>query len=852
MTYHAKTPQQTMADLSSSVRGLDDTAVAERLERYGPNIIRVVHEPLWRRLIKPFCSVFMLVLFAAAAISFFHQAVVDGLIILAIIVVSALIDYTQQLSTERIIRSLQKHAPLQVRVRRHESEQSLDAEQLVPGDVIIVEEGDKIPADARVLEARSLRVDESQLTGESLPIEKNSAVLPMATALYERRNCLYQGSFVIGGSALAIVTATGNATEYGKLAALSSHQREASPVERTINKLVSQIIVVVLVASVVALGLALWRGMEFTAALQFVIALAVSAVPEGLPVAISVILAIGMQRMARRKALVRTMAAIETIGVVTTIATDKTGTLTRNKLTVQAVWAPGNRTEPLLQTLAGSTLPNSRSKMYDPLDRAFAAYCNEQRVSRPQRRAGLTLFPFEHKLAMSGTLQAVGIGQYRLCVKGAPEAIIRHARLSSTDKRATLQALQQLTEQGYRVIALAYTALRAPIDSLEQLPARQGLQFVGLVGVADSVRPEARPSIARARQAGITVRMITGDHFETAYQIGRQLGLVRGRDEVYDCRRLGQLSDGELATVVARARVFSRVIPEHKHRILTALNATDITAMTGDGVNDIPALTNANVGIAMGSGAQIARDAGDIILLDNNFRSIISAVHEGRTIYANIKRMVVYLLATNLGEVLVSIGSLLVGLPIPLLPVQILWVNLVTDTTMVIPLGVEPGSSQAMRRSPYHPKAPLLSRFMLSRVGLIAVVMAVITLGLYSMYYHSHGEGYARTIAFCALVVMQWASALAARSDYEPVWRRARRWSTAFYGGLAVSIVLQLVALFGPLEQWLHVAPISWSDGVFVWVVAFFVPLAIIEGHKWLGRTYFGKGRTLVRSRRRR
>ena len=838
MNYYSKTTQQALAELKSSADGLSQAVASKRLQQYGPNSITVRGVPLWRRLIEPFCSVFMMVLFVAAIISFMHQAFIDGIIVLAIIAISAIIDYTQQLSTERILRSLQKKSSLRTVVRRSGSEQIIDSEGLVPGDIILLEEGDKIPADARVIESHSLRVDESQLTGESLPVEKNNDIVANDAAVYERYNSLYQGSFIIGGHGVAVITSTGNSTEYGKLAALSSQTREPSPVQRKIDQLINKIIIAMLIIAAATLLLALWRGMEFSQAVQFVIALSVSAVPEGLPVAISVIVALGMQRMARRKALVRTMAAIETIGVITTIATDKTGTLTKNKLTVQTTWALRDP-ELLAKTIANSTLPHVSGKTYDPLDKAFADYRTSQHIVQ-SRASEVVVYQFEHSIAMSGT-QQLSSGKYTLSIKGAPEAIVAHCRLSPSESKAITKQLQQLTEQGYRVLALAYANRTKPLSSLTQLPKHEYLQFVGLVGVADVLRPEARTSIVKAQQAGITVRMITGDHFETAYQIGQQLGLAHQREEVFDCRQLDDLSDKELAHLVKRIRVFSRVSPEQKHRILTALKVTDITAMTGDGVNDVPALTNAHVGIAMGSGSAIAKDAGDIILLDNNFRSIISAVQEGRTIYANIKRMVMYLLSTNLGEVLVSIGSLIAGMPIPLLPVQILWVNLVTDTTMVIPLGLESSQKHTMRRPPHRPDAPLLSLFILGRVILIAATMAVVTLSLYAIYNARYGVEYARTIAFVALVVMQWASAMTARSEHEPVWRRMLRWSPAFHGGLIVSVVLQLAAMFGPLGSLLHVTTVTQYDLLITFAIALIVPLAVIEWHKWLGRQNLSK-----------
>lgn len=838
MDFYTKTTKDTLVTLKTTPAGLSTREAHKRLKEYGPNTLAIRGEPLWRKIIEPFRSIFMLVLFIAVLVSFWHQAHFDAIIIFAIIMISAIIYYVQRFSTERILRSLQKHKKQSVNVVREGKTIALDSSQLVPGDIIMLEEGDKVPADARIIEARSLRSDESQLTGESLPITKITQPVAANAPIYERRNSLYQGSFIVGGAALAAVFATGNHTEFGRLANLSTEDRSQSPIQNKIDKLITQVIAFVTAASILAFALAVYRGIEVAEALRFVIALAVSAVPESLPIAISVVLVIGMRRMAARKALVRTMSAIESIGAITTIATDKTGTLTRNKLTVRDVWQLEKNTKRLEKTLAYSTLINTgATKVVDPLDTAFAAYKRRDTKAAPQK-----VLQFEQSVAMSGNQWHHG-SQYELFLKGAPEQIIQRSDLTENEREQAIAQLHRLTGLGYRVIALGYTSLKKPLESLEELPAKQRLRFDGLVGVADVLRTEARGAIKTAQGAGITVRMITGDHFETAFQIGQELGLVTHRDQVFDTREMGRMSDAVLIKKIESVRIFSRVIPEHKHRILALLKKNNITAMTGDGVNDVPALTNAHVGIAMGSGTEIAKDAGDIILLDDNFRSIVSAVSEGRTILTNIKRMVTYLLSTNLGEVIVSVAALLVGMPLPLAPVQLLWINLVTDTCMVIPLGLEPGEKRNMNRPPQNSKAPLLSRFMTSRIIIVAITMAAITLSLFIVYSQRYDFDYGRTVAFCALVAMQWASALAMRSDYEPVHRRIWRKNWPFVFGLTLAISLQAAAVFTPLGTLLHVTPIAMSDLIFVNVVPIIGTLTAIELHKWVGRKFFGKSR---------
>src|SRR3989344_6155011 len=341
----------------------------------------------------------------------------------------------------------------------------------------------------------------------------------------------------------------------------------------------------------------------------------------------------------------------------------------------------------------------------------------------------------------------------RLDIKGAPEHVLQHSHLTASEHETATLALHKLTGQGYRVIALATAVIGKPIESFVELPKKTQFDFVGFIAVADVLRPEAKKAIADALNAGVTVRMITGDHLETAYHIAKQLGMVSSRKQVFDSRHMNIMSDDELDTAIRDVRVFSRVIPEHKYRILELLKRHNITAMTGDGVNDVPALSNAHVGVAMGSGSQIAKDAGDIILLDDNFRSIIEAMREGRIIVSNIRRMLYYLLSTNAGEALTMMGALIIGIPLPLMPVQILWINLVTDTSMVIPLGLEPGEKNIMDEKPQRPNAPILSKYIITRMILVALSMAATVLGMYIYYNALEGHEYANTIAFCALVV---------------------------------------------------------------------------------------------------
>jgi P-type Ca2+ transporter type 2C len=832
MLYYAKTAEQTLKDLDVSRRGLAISEAAERLQVHGPNTVKVSGEPLWRKLIEPFANVFMIILLFAAIVSFFQRAYLDGTIILIIMTASAVIYYIQKFSTERILRSLRKHDRHMVSVLRDNKIVSCDASQLVPGDIITLNEGEKIPADARLIEADSLRVDESQLTGESQPINKQAGKLTGDKEVYEQSNMLFQGSFIVAGEAVAVITSTGNNTEFGKLAALTTNLETVSPVQKKIDKLIAQIIGVVAGLALVAFGLANFRGMELTESFRFVIALSVSAVPEGLPVAISVILVLGMRRMAAKKALVRSMRAIETIGVITTIATDKTGTLTKNKLTVGTVWQPSANKN--FAQIISQTINTRDGKMHDPLDTALLEYAKKEKVKQ-SRQLPAESFPFDHATSMSGNLWHNG-ETLTLSVKGAPEVILAASDLSENEREQATAALQQLSSKGYRVIAIAHHTLKKEIATLNELPKNSSLQFDGFVGVADILRPEALRAIKAAQKAGVSVRMITGDHFETAFHIGKQLGMASDRSQVFDSRKMSVMTDEELEKIIDKIRVFSRVTPERKYRLLALLKKHNVTAMTGDGVNDVPALASAHVGVAMGSGAGIAKDAGDIILLDDDFKSIVDAIREGRRIFANIRRMLYYLLSTNAGEVLTMVGSLVIGLPVPLLPVQILWINLVTDTSMVIPLGLEPGEKAQMTDGPRRPNAPILGKFIISRMVLVALTMASLTLGLYAYYSSQFGHEYGRTIAFSALVVMQWANAFCARSEYQSMFSRLRVFNSKFYAGLTLAISLQLLVLFGPLGGLLHIKSVAIGDLIISGAIAFIIPILLVEVHKFLGR----------------
>lgn len=832
MPYYNKTAQQTLQQLNSSEKGLTPSQVSALTKEHGKNTIKIKGEPLWRKLIEPFADVFMLVLFIAAGLSILHNTPIDAIIIISIMLISAIIYYVQRFSTDRVLRSLRKHAIQYVSVIRNGKTISTDSLNLVPGDIIVLTEGEKVPADARIIKNSGVRIDESLLTGESEAITKTVDALSGTKQIYEQSNILFQGSFMVAGEATAVVIRTANHTEFGRLAALAQPTEVRSPVQKKIDKLVNQIIAIIAAVSVVTFVLSLMSGTEMVEAVRFVMALAVSAVPESLPIAISVVLVLGMRRMAAKKALVRNMRSIETVGVITTIATDKTGTLTKNRLSIQNVWQPPKSTINL-DRLIYQSANQSTSRTHDPLDVSMRDYASKKRIS--SKEAPLHSLTFSHENAMSGNLWHHG-SAYLAAVKGAPEAILKRSNLSPKDQESAEAALNQLTSQGYRVIALAKTEVNKPIKLIKDLPKKTPLKFAGFIAVADTIRPEAKRSIQAAIKAGVTVRMITGDHFETAFHIGKQLGMVSERDQVFDSRRMDKMTDDELAEAIRDVRVFSRVIPENKHRLLTVLKRRHITAMTGDGVNDVPALTNAHIGFAMGSGSQITKDAGDIILLDDNFKTIIDAMREGRIIISNIRRMLYYLLATNAGEVMTILGSLLLGLPSPLAAVQILWVNLVTDTTMVIPLGLEKGEKDIMKRRPEKPNAPILNRYLVNRMILVAVTMAIVTLAIYVIFSNTHSYEYARTMAFCALVVMQWGSAFNSRSDYESTLRRAFSWSTPFYIGLALSILLQLLALLGPLQDLLHIAEVNFGDLLVMGILAFAAIIVVVEIHKVIGR----------------
>ena len=840
MLYYNHSVKDSLIDQRTDAEsGLSSKEVKKRRAKFGENTLDIKTTPLIKKLLEPFADLFMIILVIALVLSIVQQSWTEVAVIALDIVLDVAVFYIQRFSTERVLNSLQEKTVQKITVIRNSSEQEVDASELVPGDVVILHEGDRIPADGRIISESGLLTNESMLTGESEAIAKDAKAISGKKKVYEQKNMVFAGSFVLTGSSKFVVTATGNNTEYGKIASLASNATNTSPIQEKINRLVVKIAAVILTVAGLVLAVQLIDGIPFFSAIEFTLAMIVSAVPEDLPIVTAIILAIGAVRLAKKQALIKELRAIQSIGIVTTIASDKTGTLTENKLAVKDFWNPEikktlKNNEIFLKIIAESAIPLDTAT--DPLDLAIwnlikseAAYLTD---SSP-----LKTYAFDQDLKTSGNLFEDKRGNLRLVIKGAPETVLaKCSKMTKKDLETAETHLENFSNQGYKVIALASAKINHEINELSRLTKNDVFKFEGLIAIADTVRPGVVDAIESAATAGVQVKMVTGDHAQTAFAIGRELGLCTDFSEVLDCSKLGDLPDSDLEDRVKNATIFARVTPEDKFRILNIIKKSEVVAMTGDGVNDVPALVGAHVGIAMGDSPSIVQDAGDIVLLDNNFSNIVSAMKEGRVILANIRRMLIYLLATNAGEVLATLGALFISGAQLLLPIQILWINMVTDSLMVVPIGLEPPEREFMSQKPEPKDAPILSKVLVRRMALISVAMAFVGLGTYyfALARFSHDE--ANTLAFTAMVVIQWSNAFCVRGTYESAFKRLKVKNTLFILALILAIVLQALVLFGPLSIFAKTVPVDPLALVLTILVAFAVPLLVTELHKKLAK----------------
>lgn len=746
--------EDALLKLGSSHHGIKAVEATKRQKIYGRNELTVQKTSLWKRLIEPFTSYFVIVVIFAALLSLLKREWFEAIIMSIIVVVNALIYYFQQMSANRAMKALMSHDRQKVPVLRPDGKDDLEyAEDLVPGDIIRIHEGMKIPADGRVINANHLQIDESVLTGESLPVHKHAAAIAGTKQIYDQENMLFKGTYVHGGSGLMMVVNIGNETQLGAINTMAAEAGGGkTPIQEKIDNLTKKLLIGIIIVTVLVFALALYRGLEFAEAIKFTIALAVSAVPEGLPVAMTLVLLISARRMTKQKALVRKISAMETMGAITMIATDKTGTITKNKLAVADTYSAHTD----LRAFHTAMLASLNADSQDPLD--LILHKTIEHAKMPKGWKHVKEFPFNQQLRISGMVWKHP-GGYTLFIKGAPEQIMFHC--SKETKQTLLSAKQHLekfTTRGYRTIGFAQKHLTKIPNKLDH-ETLNNMTFNGYVGLSDQIRPRVKQAIAEAHAAGIKVVMLTGDHVQTAGYIASQVGIAKRSSEISDSSILEGKNPEKIWGSLEDIKVFGRVLPKHKFALLKAVKGHEITAMTGDGVNDVPALVEADAGLAMGSGTDAAKDASDIVLTNSNFHTIVNTVRAGRTVLANIRKMVVYLLATSGGEVLTMLSALVLGIPLPITAVMVLWVNLVTDGIAVIPLGLSPAEAHHMKQPPRHPRAPLLDKVLLSRAVLLATALAACTL---LVFYHNLDKGhqYAQTAAFISLIVVQWANAL--------------------------------------------------------------------------------------------
>ncbi len=851
--WHALPVSEVLTQLGCDpALGLSASEVHTRRAREGVNALpEAQRRSVLAVFARQFKSPLIYILFAAAVLAVAMAHYGDAVVILAVVLVNAVVGTFQEGRAERSMASLRRLAALRVRVLRDGQEALVEARELVPGDLLLLAAGDAVGADARLIEEAQLQVAEAALTGESVPVSKAVMPLSESTGLADRRNMLFSGTYATAGRARAVVVATGSHTEVGRIAGLTETATDPeTPLEQRIAQFGRSLVVAALVLFVAVVALGMFRALPLADVLMVAISQMVSMVPEGLPVAMTIALAVGMQRMAGRGAIIRRLSAVETLGSTTVICTDKTGTLTRNEMTVSALWLPGG----LEVAVSGSGYaPEGRLSSGDaalqPLLQA-AALCNDAQLLPPEEtrtqwsvlgdptegalkvlaaKAGLDLeqlareapreaeLPFDADTRMMATRHRFAGAPRRVFIKGAPEVILR---LCAADGTAVIHAARvaadAMAARALRVLAFAVV----DDDTLDHEAGFDALagraRLLGLAGQIDPPREEVKAAVAECRAAGIRPVMVTGDHKLTGLAIARELGIARDGDRAVDGAELEHMNEADLRDGLDHISVFARVHPAQKLRIVEALQAHgEVVAMTGDGVNDAPALARADVGVAMGiTGTEVAKSAAKIIITDDNFATIVGAVEQGRVVYGNLKKVILYLFATSIDEVVVLLLALLAGYPLPLAAVQILWINIVTEGTLTVNLVMDPADGDEMKRTPVPRNDPLVDRAMLGRVLLMSATAVLVTFG---WFVWRLGQGLpielVRTETFTVLAMCQWFNVLNCQSATRSAFRLGLLKNPWLLGGLALSIALQLLVLYAPFMNTLfYTVPLAPAD----------------------------------------
>jgi len=869
IAWHALEADESLKRTDSAEEGLAADQARRRLEEQGPNTLEAEEDvrPL-TLLIRQVHNPLIYLLAGAALLSLLVGKYIDAGVIVGVIVLNSLLGFFQEWRAEGALAALRRMAALHTRVLRDGEPIEIEASEVVVGDVLLLETGDRVAADARLLGAEELAVDESALTGESQPVGKRPGPLDESTPMADRANMVWMSTNVTGGRGRAVVVHVGMQTQMGRIAGeVRSTLREKTPLQKRMHTLGIVLGGAGIALAAVVLALELVRGYRIVEAIMFAVAIAVSAIPEGLPAVISVTLALGVRRMADRHAIIRHMPAVETLGSTTVICSDKTGTITRNQMTVCKLWADGKtfkltgegyRPEGALRTADGQSveqLPealetllrigvlNNNARLHQEGDQWRAeGNPSEAALLTAAHKTGLAPkalqdeserlheVPFSSDRKFMATLhpQTDGDGRVAL-VKGAPDRLLEfcsHVRidgqvveLDAERRRAIESAIGDFATDALRVMAGALREFPADKDRIAPEDVEGGLTLAGLWAMIDPPREESIQAVSDAKDAGIHPVMITGDHAATALAIARKVGIA-GDGEALTGADIDAMDKPALAEAALRSGVFARVSPAHKLKIMESLREQGhVVAMTGDGVNDAPALKGADIGVAMGhAGTEVAKEAADMILTDDNFATIVHAIEEGRVIFSNLRRVVYFLVATNIGEILTMIAALLIGMDLPLTAVMILWVNLVTDGACTIPLGVEPKHWDVLKQPPRNPREAILNRALIRRMVLLTPLMAAGTLLLFWIAKPAADLAHARTVAFTTLVAFQWFQAFNARSHYQSVFSIGVAGNRWLLGGVALAILLQVLVVHTSLGQTLFgVTPLSATD--WFWIV---------------------------------